>query len=878
MNKNLICSTFLLMSSILIASSCEMDPDYDTLKKVNLTAEAEASSLNTKTSLEDDLTCAWSSGDKIAVYDGTGIREFTSTSIDGSTAVFSGEMNTAAGAFYAAYPYSQASACSGGLWTMTIPAEQTVAAGHTTAEGALVAVASSTDATHLSFKQVTGLVRFELTDSDIVSVELSGNAGEHLAGSVEVKASDATIDSFQLPSDKVVLTHESGTFPAGVYYFAVAPVTFSDGLTLILTSSTGAVSVKASTNAATVSRAGGINLGTASATTGDGGEIADGCVNVVYKGTSATVTVASNIAQYVTPTVNGAHVSIAQSSELTNDLIDAGTASEITYNLSGSSSDGEFYLSGSSKATVELNGLTLTNVNPVFSGAAVHIQDGKRIKVKVVTGTTNSLTDAASGSQKGCLYIKGHAEFAQKGTLNIVGNLKHGIKTGEYFTLKNANINILSAVGDGINCAQYFQMTSGTINISGTGDDGIQCDIDDTTTGSTGETADHDDEDSGNIYLEGGSINVSVTADAAKCIKAEGDIRASGTTVTASTSGGGLWDSSKSKTKSSSCISADGNMAISAGTLLLTSTGAGGKGISVDGDFTVSGGSTTISTSGNAVVASSSGVISVVTNSSQLDNYDSDYKSSPKGIKVDGVLTIRDNAVLNVTTTGAGGEGIESKTRIDVTGGHTTINAADDAINSSYNDDTSSLSGAGDFTMTGGYLYAHSSGNDGIDANGNCYIKGGLVYAIGASSPEVAIDANTEKNKTLYISGGTIVAVGGLERGASITGGTCKYTSSWNATSWYALYNGGNLELAFKTPEKASSQGGPGGPGGPGGQGGSQQLVVYTSSTPTLKSGVTVSGGTTYFGGEGNIGGTVTGGSNVSLSNYSGGSSGPGGW
>ena len=141
-------------------------------------------------------------------------------------------------------------------------------------------------------------------------------------------------------------------------------------------------------------------------------------VSVVYSGTSATVTADSIASQYLTITQNGAHVSIAQSDSL---------ATEITYNLSGTSTDGEFYMSGSYKATIELNGLTLTNATPVYSGAAVHIQNGKRIKVKVVTGTTNSLVDAASGTQKGCLYIKGHAEFAQQGTLNIVGNVKHGI-------------------------------------------------------------------------------------------------------------------------------------------------------------------------------------------------------------------------------------------------------------------------------------------------------------------------------------------------------------------------------------------------------------------------------------------------------------------
>ena len=585
-----------------------------------------------------------------------------------------------------------------------------------------------------------------------------------------------------------------------------------------------------------------------SSMTVDDTEVTAGSISVAYSGTSATVTVAGNIAQYVTPTVSGAHVSIAQSDDL---------AEEITYTLSGTSTDGEFYMSGSYKATVELSGLTLTNVTPEYSGAAVHIQNGKRIKVKVVTGTTNTLTDASSGSQKGCLYIKGHAEFAQKGTLNIVGNVKHGIKTGEYMTLKNATINVTSAAGDGINCAEYFLMESGNISISGTGDDGIQCDLDGTE--STGETTDHEDEDSGNVYLEGGTINVSVTADAAKCIKSEGDMRISGTTIIATTSGGGVWDSDKVKTKASSCLSADGNMTISGGTLTLTSTGAGGKGINVDGTFTATGGSTTINTSGNAVVASSSGTLSIVTQSNQLDRYDSDYKSSPKGIKVDGAITISDDAIISVTTKGAGGEGIESKTSIDITGGQTSVVAADDAINASYNDDTKRLSNAGNFTITGGYLYAYSTGNDGIDANGNCYIKGGVVYAIGASSPEVAIDANSEEQKKLYFTGGTLVAIGGLESGASLSQ-TCYSSSSWSKSTWYALYNGNDLTLAFKTPTSGGST-----------------LVVSTNGTTTLKSGVTVSGGTEYFGGVGNIGGTVSGGSSVSLSQYTASGNGPGG-
>lgn len=615
------------------------------------------------------------------------------------------------------------------------------------------------------------------------------------------------------------------------------------------------------------------NVGDITAMTVDQTQVTDGTVGVSYDGTTANVTVAGNVAQYLTVETSGAHVSIVQSEDL---------AEEITYTLAGTSADGGFYMEGSYKATIELNGLTLTNQSATYSGAAVHIQNGKRIKVKPLTGTTNTLVDAASGAQKGCLYIKGHAEFAQKGTLNVTGNVKHAIKTGEYFTIKNATINVLGAVGDGISCNEYFLMESGTINISGTQDDGIQCDLDGTE--STGELTDHEDEDSGNIYLQGGTINVSVTADKAKAIKSEGDMTITGGTITCSTSGGGVWDTDELKTKAAACLSADGNMTISGEAVLnLTSTGAGGKGISVDGTLTFNGGTTTVSTSGNALVASSSGSLSVITDSRNLDYYTTSYKSSPKGIKADGAIIINDG-IISVTTTGAGGEGIESKDYINITGGQVIVNASDDAINAAYkkNDRKQWVSGSGDLTITGGYIFARSTGNDGMDSNGDTKISGGIIYAIGASGGEMAIDANTEEQKKLYITGGTIFALGNLENGASITGGTCKQTTSWTGNTWYALYNGSTLVGAFKTPTKSSTStgGGPGG-GGPGGGGpgggNSQKLVVYTSSTPALKSGATISGGTEYFDGMAKFDCTVSGGSDVTLSNYSS-SGGGGGW
>ena len=588
----------------------------------------------------------------------------------------------------------------------------------------------------------------------------------------------------------------------------------------------------------------------------DGAEVVDNRVAVVYNGETASVSVAGNVAKYLTINVSGAHVNIAQSDDL---------AEEITYSLSGSSADGEFYMSGSYKATIELNGLSLTNTTPVSSGAAVHIQNGKRIKVKVMEGTSNMLEDAAAGEQKGALYVKGHPEFSGKGTLMVRGHVKHAIKSGEYMTLKDATLKVLSAAGDGLNCGQYFLVKSGTININNVTDDGIQCDIDDTDTGSTGETTDHEDEDSGNIYIEGGTININTPGKAAKGIKSEGDLFVKGGTIHITTTGHGKWDDEDIKTKAAACLGSDAKVVIAGGTLTLTSTGAGGKGINCDAAFEMSGGEVTIVTQG--ALYYHNGTTENTNYTGNTDNVNSDYYSSSKGVKADGAITIS-GGKISVATAGRNAEGIESKTSMLISAGEVTVNSYDDGLN---------VGGDGsDLIISGGYVYSRALNNDGIDGNGDVYIKGGLVYAIGANSPEVAIDANSEEQKKLYVQGGTLIAVGGLESGAQISGGVCKQVSSFTSEAWYALYNGSELVAAFKTPAASSSSSGGGRPGGGPGGGGSKKLVVYTASTPALQSGVTVSGGTAYFDGAANIGGTVSGGSSVTLSDYTS-SGGPGG-
>jgi hypothetical protein len=538
---------------------------------------------------------------------------------------------------------------------------------------------------------------------------------------------------------------------------------------------------------------------------------------------------ADNVAAYVTAEVSGAHVSITQSNTAAID------GDEITYVLSGSTTNGSLTLAGSYKCTISLDGLTLTNP----SGAAINITNSKRIQLSAKKGTESTLTDG-SGSQKACIYSKGQLQLQGNGTLNVVGNYKHGIKSASYITIKNLTLNITSTVSDGINCEEYFQMKSGTVTISGVGDDGIQCDLGGTI--STGETTDHEDEDTGNVYLEGGTLTITTTAAASKGIKADGSMTVSDGTYTISTTGSAAWDSDDSEVKACAAMSADGNMTISGGTLTLSSTGAGGKAISVDGTLSISGGVTSAITTGQIAYCQSTSntTIRTTTSSSTTERLDDALKTSPKAIKADGAMTINGGTTYAKASYH---EAVETKSTLDVTGGVIYAYSADDAINS-----------ASTMTLSGGYVGAYSTGNDAIDSNGNLYIKGATVFAYTTkSSPEVAIDANTEGGYKLYVQSGTVYVYPSLESGSSLTQ-SC-YTASLSTSNWYSFTQDGTA-FAFKVPYSGT---------------------WIVSGGSSLYS-VSKSNGTTIFDGYGATDATVSGGSSVSLSSYSGGASGGGGF
>ena len=233
-------------------------------------------------------------------------------------------------------------------------------------------------------------------------------------------------------------------------------------------------------------------------------------VTVAYSGSTATVTIPESAEQYVTcSSGTDSHVKIEQL--LTKD--NNPTEIEVTYDLSGESNDGGFYMKGEYKCTISLNGVSLTNP----TGPAIEIENGKRIKVAAVEKTENTLIDGSNGSWKACLYGTGHFEFVQKGTINVTGKTAHAISCKEYIQFKNQTLNINGAVKDGIHCKQYFWMQkAGKITISNAADDGIQVELVDEEA-YTGQLPDHEDvdengedidENSGNAYLDDGTLSI----------------------------------------------------------------------------------------------------------------------------------------------------------------------------------------------------------------------------------------------------------------------------------------------------------------------------------------------------------------------------------
>ena len=326
-------------------------------------------------------------------------------------------------------------------------------------------------------------------------------------------------------------------------------------------------------------------------------EVVDNTISVSWNGSTAKVVVAGNIAQYVTTEVNGGHVKI-----LADELLDE----EVTYTLSGASTDGSFYMDGEKKASFILNGLALSCPD----SAAVNIQCGKLITMILADGTTNTLSDGINGtddettdSHKAPLVINGHSEWSGTGALTLCGNVRHGFFADEYVLLQSGlgSITVENAVADGFHVNEFFRMQGGTVSITASGD-GLD----------VGAKTSSTETDNGRIVMEGGSLAVNTSGIDVKGMKS------------------------------------DARIIIAGGTVSVTTTGDGSKGISSSELINVTGGKTTVVTTGN---------IATILND----------EKKPHGVKAAGDITLSGGEIY-VAAGADGGKAFDSDTYIFTNG------------------------------------------------------------------------------------------------------------------------------------------------------------------------------------------------------------------
>ena len=325
---------------------------------------------------------------------------------------------------------------------------------------------------------------------------------------------------------------------------------------------------------------------------------------IYYDGASATV--APQNVEGITATINGAAVT----------LTNANTDREMTFVLSGESQEGCFTYNGEYKACIRLAGVNLKSA----TGAALDIKCGKRIALELAEGTDNFLEDATTDlGQKAALYCKGHLEVSGSGTLEVKSNATHAIKTKEYMLVKKTagQIIVTGAKGDGIHAGQYFKMNGGIVIVTDAKGDGIQA-----------EATQEGDDDDGQVIIKGGLIDITVT---------ERDVAA---------------------------IKSDSLLSISAGDIRITTTGDGDKGIKGKADISISGGALTFTQSGKYIVVNNdpgyvtsikaNGRLDITGGSVVIDN----TGEAGKGLSADGDISISEgdaSLTLNIDAKGSGG-------------------------------------------------------------------------------------------------------------------------------------------------------------------------------------------------------------------------------
>lgn len=462
---------------------------------------------------------------------------------------------------------------------------------------------------------------------------------------------------------------------------------------------------------------------------------------------SAVVTFANtlNINLEDTSLLSGNDISITDSEGNKITASYDSTTGELTVNSSKSGETLQVVVTGSSEKVhlvfsnkkEVVTGIVLKNVNISSTGNYPAINIDKKAKVYLTLEGTNTITD---GRTYGYGYGKKYSSSASDTYTDDDGNaasctvsknpVSDGLDTkatiytkGPLLLNGTGSLTLTENYKHGIYSKDYIRVFGGQWTISSKGRNGIQ------------------------------SVNGFIMDDGVISIKGTGS-------NTNNQSRGIVVEGTED-----SLYAGEGYVLINGGTINIETVG---KGITAKWDISEDAETSDTTDDPYPAVKITGGNITIKTTGTPADESRSSYSFTD----ADGV-TVSETTKLSP-------EGMEGKAAVIIEGGSLDIQATDDCINAS-------RSGYASLKVSGGKIYAYSSGNDAMDSNGTFTITGGTIVALAPTTPECAFDCD---NYTFTITGGTFIGIG--------TGNYSKPTASVTSQSTIVL-SGDYLGTAGKT-------------------------------------------------------------------------------
>jgi len=429
-----------------------------------------------------------------------------------------------------------------------------------------------------------------------------------------------------------------------------------------------------------------------------------------------------------------------------------------TYTLSGSL-NGQILIEAGEEDEVilELNGVTITygNDSPIKALTASKVE----ISAKKDTGNTIKDTRSAKVAEnenlgEGAISAKTDLKLKGSGTLIVEGGYNNAVHSTKDLTIQKLTLKA-TGYNNALKGKNSVTIVSGEVQAYAKTGNGIITEESDLT--SKGKQK-------GTISIQGGSVYVDSLHDA---LDAAYNVEIDQLDDTAPTSIS-LKTGTNATYYSRSSFKADSEKGIKAANEILINKGTIVVAASDDAIHANYGDTLGNSSKGLGNITIKDGLIQVA--------------AGDDGLHADNTLTIDGGKVVVTNAT----EGFEGN-YITINGGYSYIYGTDDGVNCSKKSFTNCA-----FTMNAGYLdvAVRSGDTDGIDSNGNLYIKGGTIVTRGSPGTSSGMSTGLDVDGTCSMTGGTLIAFNGLERSPSTSNGVL-YAGTASQTSGFGFGGGG---------------------------------------------------------------------------------------